>query len=41
MHMDWSIENFEQTFNTIFLYHIRGIANTEGIKYLEKQYSTN
>lgn len=41
MHMDWSIKNSEQTFNTIFLYHIRGIVNTEEIKYLEKQFSTN
>jgi len=29
---------FDDTFNTIFTYHIRGIANHEGIEYLEKQF---
>ena len=31
-------ENFDDTFNTIFTYHIRGIANHKGIEYLEKQF---
>ncbi len=30
-------EKFNDTFNTIFSYHIRGIANNVGIEYLEKQ----
>ena len=30
--------NFDDTFNTIFTYHIRGIANHEGIEYLEKRF---
>ena len=32
------IEKFDDTFNTIFSYHIRGIANNTGIKYLEKHF---
>jgi len=32
---DRARENFDDTFNTIFTYHIRGIANHEGIEYLE------
>ena len=40
-HMNWSIENLDQNFDTIFLYHIRGIATKEGIEYLEKQFSIN
>jgi len=35
---DRTRENFDDTFNTIFTYHIRGIANHEGIEYLEKQF---
>ena len=35
---DKTIEKFEDTFKTIFIYHIRGIANHEGIEYLEKQF---
>jgi len=31
-------EKFDDTFNTIFSYHIRGIANNVGIEYLEKQF---
>ena len=33
---DRLIEKFDDTFNTIFAYHIRGIANNEGIEYLKK-----
>jgi TetR/AcrR family transcriptional regulator, cholesterol catabolism regulator len=29
--------NFEELFNTIFIYHIRGIANQQGLEYLEKK----
>jgi len=32
---DKTIEKFEDTFNTIFSYHIRGVATKEGIEYLE------
>jgi len=32
-----TIDRFDDTFNTIFTYHIRGIANNVGIEYLEKQ----
>ncbi len=35
---DLTRENFDDTFNTIFTYHIRGIANHEGIEYLEKRF---
>ena len=35
---DLVAEKFDDTFNTIFIYHIRGIANNVGIKYLEKQF---
>ena len=40
MGMDKDLEmieeyDFEEIFNTIFIYHIRGIANAKGIKYLE------
>ncbi len=38
MYNDWIVEKFEDTFKTIFIYHIRGIANHEGIEYLEKQF---
>ncbi len=31
-------ENFDDTFNTIFTYHIRGIANNVGIEYIENQF---
>ena len=36
MKKDWIAEKFDDTFNSIFSYHIRGIANNEGIKYLEQ-----
>jgi len=32
-------ENFDEIFNTLFVYHVRGIANNKGIKYIEKQFS--
>jgi len=35
---DRTKEKFNDTFNTIFIYHIRGIANNVGIEYLEKQF---
>jgi len=35
---DITRENFDDTFNTIFTYHIRGIANKVGIEYLEKRF---
>ncbi len=35
---DRSIEKFDATFNTIFNYHIRGIASNVGIEYLEEQF---
>ena len=35
---DRTRENFDDTFNTIFTYHIRGIANKVGIEYLEKRF---
>jgi len=38
MYNDWIVEKFEDTFITIFIYHIRGIANKVGIEYLEKQF---
>ncbi len=38
MYNDWATEKFDDTFNSIFIYHIRGIANNEGIEYLEKQF---
>ncbi len=38
MHQIWSDNNPKETFNTLFFYHIRGIANNEGIKYLEKKF---
>ena len=38
MYNDLVAEKFDDTFNTIFIYHIRGIANNVGIKYLEKQF---
>jgi len=38
MYNDWIVEKFEATFKTIFIYHIRGIANNIGIEYLEKQF---
>ena len=28
---------FEEVFNTLFIYHIRGIANQKGLDYLENQ----
>jgi hypothetical protein len=28
---------FEEIFNALFIYHIRGIANNKGIEYLEKK----
>lgn len=31
-------EDFDNMFNTLFMYHIHGIANNLGIEYLEKQY---
>ncbi len=34
---DSSREKFDDTFNTIFIYHIRGIANNVGIEHIEKQ----
>jgi len=38
MYDDWIVEKFEDTFKTIFIYHIRGIATKVGIEYLEKQF---
>jgi len=35
---DKTKEKFEDIFNAIFAYHIRGIANNVGIEYLEKQF---
>ena len=35
---DLTRENFDNTFNIIFTYHIRGIANHDGIEYLEKRF---
>ena len=29
--------DFDKMFNFLFLYHIRGIANKEGVEYLENQ----
>jgi AcrR family transcriptional regulator len=31
-------EDFDKMFNTLFMYHIHGIANNVGIKYLEKKF---
>jgi TetR/AcrR family transcriptional regulator, cholesterol catabolism regulator len=31
-------EDFDKMFNTLFMYHIHGIANNVGIEYLEKQF---
>jgi AcrR family transcriptional regulator len=38
MYGDWIVEKFEDTFKTIFIYHIRGIANNVGLEYLEEQF---
>jgi len=38
MYKDWMTEKFDDTFNTIFTYHIRGIANNVGLEYLENQF---
>jgi len=38
MYNDSITEKFDYTFNIIFSYHIRGIANNMGIEYLEKQF---
>ena len=38
---DRTLDKFDDVFNTIFTYHIRGIANNVGIEYLEKQFSGN
>ncbi|OFX72936.1 MAG: hypothetical protein A2X12_09845 [Bacteroidetes bacterium GWE2_29_8] len=37
MNKDWLINNFDNTFDIIFLYHIRSIANKEGIEYSEEK----
>jgi len=31
--------DFDKIFKTLFIYHIHGIANQEGIEYLEKQFN--
>ena len=35
---DRTIEKFDDTFNTIFSYHIRGIADKDGIDYIENNF---
>jgi hypothetical protein len=40
MYNDCLNKDIDKIFNTIFLYHIRGIANSVGIEYIEKQFST-
>jgi AcrR family transcriptional regulator len=32
-------ENIDEIFNTLFVYQVRGIANSKGIKYIEEQFS--
>ena len=36
MYNSWLDKDFEKIFNNIFLYHLRCIANKEGIEYIEK-----
>lgn len=35
MYKDETNSDFDKMFNTLFIYHIQGIANNKGIKYLE------
>lgn len=40
--MDWLKDiDFKEIFNTMFIYHIRGIANQKGIDYLDKKLMNN